>query len=229
MDLELLEKQYRDGVNLDDEVRHDRALAAYLKIYPETDPSIVSLFLGEIAASDISKSLTGYFTFNNKGVSHDCAGNEVGSISFKIASKANSVKSIINESLVDCEDDDRTQHQVTVIDLDDVHVKTCEQLAAQFDVLVNLPQPEQRTKAWYDMRSTRLTASDLAGAIGESKYDTPYDILLKKCGGEKPFTGNAATQHGVKCEGIATQIYEQRTNVKIKEFGLIAHPTVQFL
>lgn len=229
MDLELLEKHYRDGEDLSDEERHDRALTAYLEIHPESDAAIVSLFLSELAVCDTIQSLAAHFTFNKEGVIRDCGGNEVGTVRFNNPSKVKSVRSIINEDLVVCESDDTPQTQTTVLELDDIHVKTQEQLAAQFDVLVNLPQPEQRTAAWYDMRKTRLTASDLAGAIGESKYDTPYDILLKKCGGEKPFTGNAATQHGVKYEPIATQIYEKRNSVKIKEFGLIAHPTVPFL
>ena len=92
-----------------------------------------------------------------------------------------------------------------------------------------LPQPEQRSPEWFAMRETRLTASDLGGAIGDSKYDKPYDILLKKLGGGRPFTGNVATQWGQKYEPVATAVYELRNGVHVEEFGLLPHPTIPFL
>ena len=38
-----------------------------------------------------------------------------------------------------------------------------------------------------------LTASDAASAIGVNKYETPHQLLLKKCGKGPVFTGNEAT------------------------------------
>ena len=55
-------------------------------------------------------------------------------------------------------------------------------LRKQVDYLLTVPQPEQRTEAWYRLREGRLTASDLATALNESKYDKPIDLILKKCG-----------------------------------------------
>ena len=102
-------------------------------------------------------------------------------------------------------------------------------LRKQVEYLLTVPQPEQRTEAWYRLREGRLTASDLATALNESKYDKPIDLVLKKCGLGPPFKGNKHTEWGVKYEPIATMIYEQRNNVKVIEFGLMPHPTIPFL
>ena len=76
---------------------------------------------------------------------------------------------------------------------------------------------EQRSQEWLDLRKNMLTASDAATAIGENKYEKPFDLLLKKCGKGKPFTGNAATEHGNKYEDEARIIYEQRHNEVVQE------------
>ena len=102
-------------------------------------------------------------------------------------------------------------------------------LKKKVEYLLTVPQPEQRTEAWYRLREGRLTASDLATALNESKYDKPIDLVLKKCGLGPPFMGNKYTEWGVKYEPIATMIYEQRNNVRVIEFGLMPHPTISFL
>ena len=83
---------------------------------------------------------------------------------------------------------------------------------------------EQRSQEWLDLRKNMLTASDCATAIGENKYEKPFDLLLKKCGKGKPFTGNAATEHGNKYEDEARILYEQRHNEVVHEIGLEPHP-----
>ena len=102
-------------------------------------------------------------------------------------------------------------------------------LKKQVEYLLTVPQPEQRTEAWYKLREGRLTASDLATALNESKYDKPIDLVLKKCGLGPPFKGNVHTEWGVKYEPVATMIYEQRNNVRVIEFGLMPHPSIPFL
>lgn len=103
------------------------------------------------------------------------------------------------------------------------------QLREQVQHLMTLQQPAQRTPEWYAMRKTRLTASDLATALGESKYNTRFSLLEKKIGMGKKFTGNFATEWGVKYEPVATEIYERRNGVRVVEFGLLPHPTISFL
>lgn len=106
---------------------------------------------------------------------------------------------------------------------------TAGQLRDQVQHLMTLKQPAQRTPEWYAMRKTRLTASDLATALGESKYNTCFSLLEKKIGMGKKFTGNFATEWGVKYEPVATEIYERRNGVRVVEFGLLPHPTISFL
>ena len=106
---------------------------------------------------------------------------------------------------------------------------TLQNLREQVQHLMTLQQPAQRTPEWYAMRKTRLTASDLATALGESKYNTRFSLLEKKIGMGKKFTGNFATEWGVKYEPVATEIYERRNGVRVVEFGLLPHPTISFL
>ena len=106
---------------------------------------------------------------------------------------------------------------------------TLQSMREQVQHLMTLQQPAQRTPEWYAMRKTRLTASDLATALGESKYNTRFSLLEKKIGMGKKFTGNFATEWGVKYEPVATEIYERRNGVCVVEFGLLPHPTISFL
>ena len=55
--------------------------------------------------------------------------------------------------------------------------------------LETIPQPEQRSKEWYEYRNNRLTASDLWSVTdwNESKV---HDILKKKCGIEQKYNLN---------------------------------------
>ena len=102
-------------------------------------------------------------------------------------------------------------------------------LRKQFKHLQNEPQPGQRTTPWYEMRNGMLTASDWGVMLGDNPYSNPDDLVLKKCGHEKPFRVGPAILWGVKYEEVAVQIYEHRNKVKVIEFGLIQHPTIKYL
>jgi len=102
-------------------------------------------------------------------------------------------------------------------------------LRDQVKHLENEPQPEQRTTPWYEMRNGMLTASDWGVMLGDNPYSNPDDLILKKCGHEKPFKVGPAILWGVKYEEVAVQIYEFRNKVKVTEFGLIQHPTIKYL
>jgi len=103
-------------------------------------------------------------------------------------------------------------------------------LKQQYEHLLTVFQPEQRSPEWYEMRKGMCTASDICAILGEGKYKTRKDIILKKCGKGKPFTGNKYTMHGQIYEDVAIGIYESRHNyIKVYEFGLIAHPKISCL
>jgi putative phage-type endonuclease len=107
--------------------------------------------------------------------------------------------------------------------------RTPEFYKEQIKYIKTLPQPEQRSEEWYKLRKDRLTASELADALGEGHFKTTNDVILNKCGLGPVFKGNATTQWGVKYEYVAIQIYESRTKSTVCEYGLVPHSTIPFL
>ena len=96
-------------------------------------------------------------------------------------------------------------------------------------LLQKIPQFEQRSQEWYDLRKGMITASDIATVTSDNPYQKPITVLRKKCGLDDKFTGNKFTEWGVKYEQIATMIYEIDYKTKVIEFGLIQHPYISFL
>lgn len=102
-------------------------------------------------------------------------------------------------------------------------------ICEQVKYLLTLPQYEQRSEEWFAQRKTRLTSSDLATVSGENPYEKPISLLYKKCGGDVPFFSNAATRHGQKYESVAIEKFEKEFNKKNYDFGMLPHPTIDFL
>lgn len=88
--------------------------------------------------------------------------------------------------------------------------------------------PAQRTEGWYRMRDNCLTASAVATALGQNKYEKPEALIITKCG-QGEFKGNQFTEHGNKYEDEARILYEQQYGEKVHELGLLPHPTIDFL
>ena len=99
----------------------------------------------------------------------------------------------------------------------------------KYEHLINLPQPAQKSKEWFDMRYNMITASSCGTAIGKCKYTSIKKILLDKIGLGEPFKENENVYHGKKYEKVATMIYEEIYNTKIGEFGLIQHPYLSYI
>ena len=95
--------------------------------------------------------------------------------------------------------------------------------------LDTIPQPAQRSPEWYAFRKTRLTASDFGTAVGVNPYSDKKRLIRKKCGEDQPFKAGPAIIHGVKYEDVAIAIYERRRDVKVREYGCIPHPTLNYL
>ena len=92
------------------------------------------------------------------------------------------------------------------------------------------PQFEQRTPEWFAHRLEMVTASDLAQTIGKCKYNkTNIDLILRKCGVDKPYISSRATRHGTKYEDVAVMLYEVRNNAVIEDYGCIRHPSISFI
>ena len=92
--------------------------------------------------------------------------------------------------------------------------------------LLKMELPEQRSKEWYALRDTMLTASSLADALGKGHFRTRDQLLIEKSSKEPPPRfGNAITEWGVMYEPVATTFYEKLNNLEILEFGLVPHPS----
>jgi len=99
--------------------------------------------------------------------------------------------------------------------------KKYQKLEKHFQKLFHTPQPEQRTKAWFDFRHLRVTASDTATAVDLNPYEPYENFIVKKCDPDYPFLDNEHCHHGKKYEPIATMIYEHIYNNKVTEFGCL--------
>lgn len=122
------------------------------------------------------------------------------------------------------------QYKIGELENNEIKVpKKYKELQDHFMMLYNLPQPEQRTKAWYDARYNMITASDIATALGENPYESPENLILKKCDPDFPFIDNKFVHHGKKYEPTATMIYEHIYDVKVTEFGCLKDPKIDFL
>jgi putative phage-type endonuclease len=101
-------------------------------------------------------------------------------------------------------------------------------LDVKIDYIKNVPQPEQRTKAWFDMRNNMITASSGATALSENPYEKVEGFIMEKVFGRE-FMDNEFVHHGKKYESVATMLYEHLKNQKVDEYGLIQHPKISFL
>jgi len=108
---------------------------------------------------------------------------------------------------------------------DVVNTEDLKRRRIQFEKLNSIKYPAQRSPEWYIQRDGKITASDAGVVIGENKYEQPYRMIVKKT--RETFQNNEATYHGKKYEDIAKLVYEYRTNVQVKEFGMVEHPTVK--
>ena len=67
-----------------------------------------------------------------------------------------------------------------------------------------------------------ITASDVASAIGENRYESPEAFVKKKVL-RTQWAGNAATAHGTLLEPLVRDLYDLRFNKKSHEIGVVQH------
>lgn len=108
--------------------------------------------------------------------------------------------------------------------------------------LQNAPQPEQRTRAWYEFRHNVITASSVGKIFASDAQRN--SLIYEKC---KPLpnlqssdsststTSSASANFdsplhwGQKYEPLSVMIYEHKYRTKVGAFGCIQHPTYKFL
>ncbi len=97
---------------------------------------------------------------------------------------------------------------------------------------------EQRSPEWYQFRWERLTASDLAKAIGEKGDKSRLELVYQKSMSLENYIkqrdsfslgGQPAIQHGVCFESVAVSLYELKNKVTVNEYGCLPHMTIDFL
>ena len=76
-----------------------------------------------------------------------------------------------------------------------------------------------------------ITASDVASVIGMSRYESPEDVMYKKCGFSKKYNERSITSmsHGVQYESVARDLYCKLTGEIVHEVGLVQHPEYSFI
>jgi putative phage-type endonuclease len=99
----------------------------------------------------------------------------------------------------------------------------------QINELEKIPHVKQKSPEWYARRAGRISASDYGAALGLGmSNNSQKDFFKKKCGYEDIVFSDYALSimgRGNKYEDVAAMLYEYRTGIKIKEFGLLPHPT----
>lgn len=99
----------------------------------------------------------------------------------------------------------------------------------QTEHLRTLPKVPQRSKEWFDLRTNRLTASDLAQALGRGKFGNRKSLLEKKAFPDMfPFKTLPALKWGTMFEDMGMRCYQQNVNPsRLHEFGLIPHTEIE--
>jgi putative phage-type endonuclease len=100
------------------------------------------------------------------------------------------------------------------------------------EYLSNIKQPEQKTTEWYLFRHDHITASNAWKALASQANKN--QLIYEKCvpintEKYKPTLNENSLTWGHKYEPLSTEIYELKTNVKVKEFGCIEHSLYTFL
>jgi len=105
-------------------------------------------------------------------------------------------------------------------------------IKAQLAYLKTIPQPEQRSEAWYIFRNSALTASNIY-KIFISDYSQSQLIIEKS----EPFdlnkfknnNLNSPMHHGQKYERVSILYYEFINNTQISEFGCVKHSNYSYI
>ncbi len=114
----------------------------------------------------------------------------------------------------------------------------------QINYLRSKPQPQQRTKEWYEFRYNLITASNAWKAF--ENQTTQNQLIYEKCQPLNNFTIisedtdvnevevklvniNTTLHWGQKYEPLSVKIYEYIYDTKIEDFGCIQHDKYSFL
>jgi hypothetical protein len=109
----------------------------------------------------------------------------------------------------------------------------------RIDRLRSIPQPEQRTAAWFKFRHNVITASVVSKVFASDAQRN--SLIYEKCKPLESSTGSARSSAGSstnfdsplhwgqKYEPLSVLIYEHRYKTKVGAFGCLPHPTCKCL
>ena len=105
-------------------------------------------------------------------------------------------------------------------------------IAKQIDKIKKKPQPEQRTKEWYEFRHNLITASNAWKALGTQS--SKNQLIYEKCAPldlnkYKETFGDTPMNWGKKYEDVSVLVYEKLYKTKVDEFGCVPHDKYSFL
>ena len=102
----------------------------------------------------------------------------------------------------------------------------------KLDVIINLPQPEQKSNEWYTYRHKLITASSAWKILDSISNQNQY--IYSKCTPlclEKysRVSLNSPFHWGNKYEPLSVMLYEYLYNTRVGDFGCLPHPKHKFL
>lgn len=93
--------------------------------------------------------------------------------------------------------------------------------------MASITDTKQRSTEWFAARRGRITASMVGAILGVAPYMTRADAMRRMVrdahGAEPEFTGNIATEYGVRNEAGALAEYQMLTGNKVQASGFIAY------
>jgi putative phage-type endonuclease len=108
-------------------------------------------------------------------------------------------------------------------------IETIQKYKNKLNELLKIPIIEQKTQPWYEARHKVISASDFGQALNEGKFGTQRDIIIKKVEPVEHGTlNNPFFEWGNMFEQVANDVYAKMHNLKMHEFGLLFHPTVNY-
>jgi putative phage-type endonuclease len=128
---------------------------------------------------------------------------------------------------------DKLKYQTIEIKYDDTELSMIEN---KIQALRNIPQPVQRTDAWYQFRWNLITASNAWKAF-ESQLAI-NQLIYEKCQPLKVVNDeedikmvntNTPLHWGQKYEPLTVMMYEHDFKTKVEDFGCIQHPNYKFI
>ena len=139
------------------------------------------------------------------------------------------------EDIFECDIDENEEINSFVLDLLDYYFnyffqEKKEIVEEKINFLIHVKQPEQRTKEWYEMRNTIVSASNCYKIFGTEKLQNQF--IKEKCN-PKEISENVnvdnACHWGQKYESLSISFYEYFNQTQIREFGCIPHSKYSFL